>query len=122
MPIFFHVDRLGRRVATRASGLVTFSELSEHLDAEERERALGLTELFDARGATTDITPDQIKQLVRRAAETARRSALGPTAIVTENDLVFGMARMYSILVENVAPVGVFRDREPAIEWLEGLN
>src|SRR4029077_2231309 len=122
MPISFHVDRLGRRVATRASGLVTFSELSKHLDAEERERALGLTELFDARDATTDITPDQIKQLVRRAADTARRTALGPTAIVTENDLVFGMARMYSILVENVAPVGVFREREPAIEWLEGLN
>jgi hypothetical protein len=68
------------------------------------------------------FTPDQIKQLVRRAAETARRTALGPTAIVTENDLVFAMARMYSILVENVAPVGVFRDREPAIGWLEGLN
>jgi hypothetical protein len=56
MPISFHVDRLGRRVVTRASGLVTFSELSEHLDAEERQRALDLTELFDARGATTDIT------------------------------------------------------------------
>lgn len=122
MPISFYVDRLGRRVVTRASGLVTFSELSEHLDAEERERALDLTELFDARGATTDITPDQIKQLVRRAVETARRAALGPTAIVTHDDLVFGMARMYSILVENVAPVGVFRDPEPAIEWLEGLN
>ena len=121
MPISFHVDRLGRRVVTRASGLVTFSELSEHLDAEERQRALDLTELFDARGATTDITPDQIKQLVRRAAEAARRAALGPTAIVTHDDLVFGMARMYSILAENVAPVGVFRDPEPAIEWLEGL-
>jgi len=122
MPISFHVDRVSRRVVTRASGLVTFSELSEHLDAEERERALDLTELFDARGATTDITADQIKQLVRRAAETARRTALGPTAIVTHDDFVFGMARMYSILVENVAPVGVFREREPAIEWLEGLN
>jgi len=87
MPISFHVDRLGRRVVTRASGLVTFSELSEHLDAEERQRALDLTELFDARGATTDITPDQIKQLVRRAAEAARRAALGPTAIVTHDDL-----------------------------------
>jgi hypothetical protein len=79
MPISFHVDRLSRRVVTRASGFVTFSELSAHLDAEERERALDLTELFDARGATTDITPDQIKQLVRRAAETARRTALGPS-------------------------------------------
>jgi hypothetical protein len=122
MPISFHVDHVRRRVVTRASGLVTFSELSEHLDAEEHERALDLKELFDARGATTDITPDQVKHLVQRAVSSAQRISLGPTAIVTHNDLVFGMARMYSILVENVAPVGVFRDLEPAIEWLEGLN
>jgi hypothetical protein len=27
---------------------------------------------------------------------------LGPTAIVTNNDVVFGMARMYSLLAESV--------------------
>lgn len=119
MPISFSVDHSRRRVVTRASGLVTFAELSEHLDAEERARALDLAELFDARGATTDITPDEVRQLVKRAVDTGRRISLGPTAVVTHNDLVFGMARMYSILVEDSAPVGVFRDLEPAIEWLE---
>jgi hypothetical protein len=28
------------------------------------------------------------------------------------------MARMYSILMERIAPVGVFRDRPSAISWL----
>ena len=100
MPIQYVIDGIHQRVLTHADGLVTFQDLSEHLDAEERDRGLGLHELFDARGATTNVTADQVRMLVQRAADTLRRIPLGPTAIVATDDVAFGMARMYAILTE----------------------
>ena len=120
MPITYVIDRIQQRMTTHADGLVTFADISRHLDAEERERALGLPELFDARGATTDVTSDEVRRLVRRSVEAARAFPLGPTAIVADDDLAFGMARMYSILMEDVPnSVGVFRDLGSAKRWLD---
>lgn len=106
---------------TEAEGLVTFDEISKHLDVEEAERGLELPELFDARGAITNATADQVRRLVARAHAAAQRLPLGPTAIVTDDDHFFGMARMYAILAEAVgAPVEVFRDVDAALDWLDG--
>jgi hypothetical protein len=121
MPITFVVDHMRQRMVSHADGVVTFADLDEHLDAERRERALGLPELIDASGASTDITSKQIERLVQRAAGMVRTTPLGPTAIVVQDPMAFGMARMYSILMELVAPVGVFRDRASANNWLDGL-
>ena len=51
MPIQYVIDSIHQRLLTHADGLVTFQDLSQHLDAEERDRALELPELFDARRA-----------------------------------------------------------------------
>src|SRR5262245_42059382 len=61
----FVVDRVRQRMVTHADGLVTYADLNEHLDAEERERGLGLPELIDASGAFTDLKADDV---ARRAA------------------------------------------------------
>jgi hypothetical protein len=123
MPIQYVIDRTQQRMLTHAEGLVTFQEISQHLDAEERDRGLDLPEIFDARGATTDLTPAQVRTLVERAADTLRRTSLGPTAIVANDDLVFGMARMYAILTELAGPrVEVFRDVESANRWLQEVS
>jgi hypothetical protein len=120
MPIQYVIDGI---VLTHAEGLVTFQDLSEHLDAEERDRGLGLPELFDAREATTNVTAQQVRTLVQRAADTLRRIPLGPTAIVATDDVVFGMARMYAILTEQVGGrVEVFRDVESAYRWLQEVG
>jgi hypothetical protein len=123
MPIEYVIDRIHQRVLTHADGLVTFQDLNQHLDAEERDRGLELPELFDARGATTNLTAEQVRTLVYRAASTLRRIPLGPTAIVATDDLVFGMARMYAILTEDSgARVEVFRDVESANRWLQEVS
>lgn len=84
---------------------------------------LGLPELIDASGASTDVTPDDVARPVQRAARPSQRVPLGPTAIVVQDSMAFGMARMYSILMECVgAPGGVFRDRASAIRWLESIG
>jgi len=122
MPITFIVDRMRRRMISHADGVVTFADLDEHLNAEERERAVGLPGLIDASDASTDVTTQQVERLVYRAASMSRRMPLGPTAIVVQDPPAFGMARMYSILMERIAAVGVFRDRASADNWLDGLE
>jgi len=121
MPIQYVRDPARGWLFTTAYGLVTFLEINEHLDVEEHSRDLGQPELVDARTATTNLTADQIRRLAQRAADTASRIPLGPTAIVTTNDVVFGMARMYSAFAERArARVEVFRDMDAADVWLEG--
>lgn len=123
MPIRYSIDRIHRRLMTHADGIVTFHDINAHLDLEQRNRDLNRSELIDARGATTDITSDQVRRLVRRAADMLRLVDLGPTAIVTTDDVVYGMARMYSILAEGVgAAAEVFRDMESATRWLERMR
>jgi hypothetical protein len=69
------------------------------------------------------LTEGQIRRLVERAANTLRTVDLGPTAIVTQNDTLYGLARMYSVLAEGVgAPADVFHDVASATRWLDDLS
>src|SRR5262245_38743305 len=120
MPIHYAMDDVHRRLLTRADGVLTFHDINAHLDVEQRNRDLGVPELVDARGATTDLTLEQVRRLVRRAADMLRVVDLGATAIVTTNDVVYGMARLYSVLAESEGVVAdVFYDIESATRWLE---
>ena len=124
MPIRYSIDQYHRRLMTHADGIVTFHDINAHLDLEQRNRDLNRSELIDARGATTDITSDQVRRLVRRAADMLRLGDLGPTAIVTTDDVVYRMARMLlKIMAEGVgAAAEVFRDMESATRWLERMR
>jgi hypothetical protein len=120
MPIRYSIDPIHQRLLTHADGVVTFHDINAHLDEEQRNRDLTRAELVDARGATTDLTADQVRRLVQRAASMLRDVQLGPTAIVTSNDVLFGMARMYSILADGVgANAEAFREMASAIKWLD---
>jgi hypothetical protein len=123
MAIRYSIDGIHRRLVTRADGVLTFHDINAHLDVEQRNRDLDLPELFDARGATTNLTTEQVHRLVSRAANMLRVTDLGPTAIVTTNEVLYGMARMYAVLVEGAgAPADVFSDVVSAIRWLNELN
>jgi hypothetical protein len=123
MPIRYDTDQIHRRLLTHADGVLTFHEINAHLHLEERNRDLDLPELFDARGATTDLTAEQVRRLVQRASDMLRVTPLGATAIVTTNDVLYGMARMYSVLAERVGAVAeVFRDVDSATQWLDQIS
>jgi len=121
MAITYTLDRPRRRMYTRAEGMLTLAEIEAHLEVEETDRALGYAELFDARGTTLSLNADDVRRLVERARKLhAAGVVVGPTAIVANSDVVFGMARMYAILSGFVhAPVEVFREVEPALAWLD---
>ena len=120
MPIDLVFDPTHERLHTTALGLITLRELLDHVEDEARKDHLGVKELFDAREATTDLTSLQIGELVDRMRHHASVGRLGPTALVTTNDVVYGMARMYSILSQDYDPgFAVFRDIASAEQWLE---
>ena len=119
MSLHYFRDQDDNRLITTADGLVTFEEINAHLDVEERNGDLNRPELIDARNATTNLTAQQVRHLAHRAADMLSRVRLGPTAVVTNNDTVFGMARMYSVFAESAgAVVEVFRDIDAASRWL----
>jgi hypothetical protein len=123
MPIRYTIDRTRHRLVTHADGVLTFHEINAHLDLEERNRDLGWPELFDARGATTNLTTEQVRRLVGRTAGMLRAVDLGPTAIVTTNDTLYGMARVYSVFAEGVGALAdVFSDIESATTWLDQFD
>ena len=50
-----------------------------------------------------------------------RKGRFRALAIVTDNDVAFGMARMYQILCERLTvPIGVFRGLDQAMMLLRG--
>ncbi len=123
MPIRYSVDRLRGRLLTHADGNVTFHDINGHLDIEQRDRNLDRPELIDARGARTNLTADQVRKLVQRAVNMLRVVELGPTAIVTDSDAVYGIATMYALLAERDGITAeVFRDVASANRWLDSIE
>jgi hypothetical protein len=120
MPIVTEFDAARKRLRTTATGVISLADLFAHLDSEEADKHLAAPELIDARGATTKLTTPELRQLISRMRDYASHAALGPTALVTDNDVVFGMARMYSVLIEEFdARFFVFRSLADAERWLD---
>ena len=120
MPIVMEFDTASSRLRTTATGELTLADLLGHIDNEERAAHLGAPELFDARDATTNLAAPEVRRLVDVMRSYAKQQAIGPTALVTRNDVVFGMARMYGILSNDFDPrFAVFRNMTDAERWLE---
>ncbi len=120
MAITFVVDHQRRRVSTRAEGALTFADIAAHADAQLQARPPSYAELFDATGATLAITVAGVRSLVLRAGRVRPGGPLGPTAIVATVPVVFGLARMYSLLCDGVGVrVGVFHSVAEAEAWLD---
>lgn len=122
MPITATFDHQHRRVVAAAEGHVTLDEIRTHLEEERQEPALGYSELIDARGVIPDFPPADVRILVAWLRWLGERTRLGPTAVVVDSDLAFGMVRMIEMLVDDVCQVRPFRDKLDAELWLDQLS
>jgi hypothetical protein len=115
MGITYVVDHERHRISARGEGPLNYEEICDYADAGRRERTAGYDELFDATGAAAE----QVRQLVLRVHQTPPLGSWGVTAIVATKPVVFGLARMCSILCEGVgASVAVFHTLAEAEQWL----
>ncbi|HVW86444.1 MAG TPA: hypothetical protein VHB50_17280, partial [Bryobacteraceae bacterium] len=87
-------------LVTVAEGLISYEDVAAHLREERSADALDAPELIDASGATTDLTPDQVRMIVDRLMALKKSQPFGITAVVATNDVFYGMIRMLGILSE----------------------
>jgi hypothetical protein len=120
MPVRFRYDKDLRMLLTTAEGLVSFDDVAAHISEESRQRALGYRELIDATRAQTSLTAEELRQIVARVLATMRTNQFGPTALVTNDDTLYGMASMFAILsdLQGGPHVGAFRSFDDALSWL----
>jgi hypothetical protein len=115
-------DHRHRRVNARAEGRVTLEDIRAHLEEERQEPGLAYSELIDASGSVPDFPPADVRVLVAWLRWLGERTRLGPSAVVVDTDLEFGMVRMVEMLVEDVCLVKPFRDKLDAELWLNQVS
>ncbi len=122
MPISERFDHERRWVETTIEGPVTFADFESHWHRELAARGEGYPELIDGRSAEVAFDAHDVRRMVEVLRLVAASRPLGPTAILVQSDVGFGMVRMLSLLVEPFCAVQPFRDRASAERWLEGLG
>jgi hypothetical protein len=118
MAISLEVDHARRRVYARAPGPVTFMNILAHLEQESREGGLPYRELIDARGCEPQVSSAEVREVVDLLRRLGQSSPLGPTAVVVDSDVAYGMLRMLEILLDDVCQVQPFREVAEAESWL----
>jgi hypothetical protein len=121
MPYSISIDHGQKRVAVVAHDPVGLADAFEFMDRQVAEGAWAYTLLHDARSISWIPSVAEVRRLVFRIQTIARtHGPRGPVAFITANEALFGMARMYSVLGQDVAlTVEVFRDPLQAERWLE---
>jgi hypothetical protein len=118
MGISVEVDHARRRVYARASGPVTFGDIQTHLAEEGSEGGLPYRELVDGRDGEPQISAAEVRDVVELLRTLGKSSQLGPTAVVVDTDVAYGMLRMLEILLGDVCEIRPFRDPAEAESWL----
>jgi hypothetical protein len=125
MPLDHQVDEEHNLLVSRATGELDVASLLSYMESVRQEKRLrpGYRSFVDLSGA--DLCRVDA-HAVRRAAEVVRRFEHGDepvrVAFLAPQDVAFGLARMYGVLVESLRrEVGVFRDAAAAYAWL-GLS
>jgi hypothetical protein len=122
MPIEVRVDETRELVEMVFAGEVTDSEFVETIDHYLLEPYAAFPRgLFDLSDVTVvGVSADSVRHAARHATRHVdSRLEEGKLAIVAPRDVLFGLARMYSILRDD-SPVEVraFRNRNEAESWL----
>lgn len=122
MPISYRIDQARHLVLTTATGILADNDvldLKRRLVADPAFRP-DMRQLSDVRGITAlQVTAAGVRGMVALDSANASRLEGHRLAIVTGEDVVFGMARMYQSMTEqNLPGVGVFRDYDAAAAWL----
>jgi hypothetical protein len=122
MSLTLTVDHARRRVFTRATGDVTLEQVLAHIREEQNAAGLGYSEVIDARGFRPELTSADVRIIVDTLHQLSKQTSLGPTAVIVDSDVGFGMMRMLQILMEDVAALRPFRQESEATEWLNAMS
>jgi hypothetical protein len=118
MPISETVDHARHRVLARVTSPLTVDQISAHLDRERSGSGLPYPELMDARGFRPTFSSPEVRHIVQIIREFAKATPFGPTAVVIDTDVGYGVLRMVQMLVDDVCVIHPFREQDEAERWL----
>jgi hypothetical protein len=122
MPITYKIDQGKRLIHTRCIGDVNAKEVSEHFRELERDpnRPDRLNVLLDLTEMTSLPETQELRGVNQDLREVRGSLQFGACAIVTCNEALFGMMRMFQVLAEEYfVATRVFEEIGEAQAWLE---
>ena len=122
MPISYEIDSQREIVFCQGSGEIAIEDFRVNLDERESSPVNHYPLLMDLLGTTTNITGEEMRELVAFRRLLAARVPPAPIAFAADDDHVFAVLRMMQMLTETVRPIGVFRNMPDAEKWLESIR
>ncbi len=118
MPAFYFIDKEHGVVMSSGSGVLTREDMVGHQNRLLKDPDFDPTfsQILDFTNITrVDVKPEDILFLAERNVF----SSISHRAVIAENDLAYGLARMFEMIREAKGEIGVrvFRDREEALAW-----
>ena len=122
MGMTYTVEHAERFVRATADGPVTLEDIRAHIESERLAGALAYRELIDARGASPAFSSEDIRVVVAILRRLGGESLLGPTAVIVDSQVGFGILRIFEALLDDVCAVKPFYRMDSAEEWLSGFR
>jgi hypothetical protein len=122
MPVTYKIDHGKRLIHTRCIGDVNAKEVSEHFRKLGRDpyKPDRLNVLLDLTEMTSLPETQELRGVNSDLRQIRGTLQFGVCAIVTDNDALFGMMRMFQVLAEEYFVVTrVFEKIGEAQAWLE---
>lgn len=123
-----NVDTENRIATAEFSGPVNIEDLREYTRRllSHEHWTPGYHRLLDFSGMTdVQVEGSEIQIYAQESSGYAEELGDGRVALVTSEEFVFGMARIYQTrrgFKGSPPPMKVFREKEAALEWLAGLS
>jgi len=109
-----------RRITVTASGTVSFVDLVTFLERQLAGDAWRYAVLHDARAATTDVTVQDLSEVVGHIDEIATIRGRGPVAVVSTHERYLTTAKIYADMLNlGGGRIAVFGSMMEASDWLD---
>lgn len=125
MPVSYKLDRGANLIRTRCYGLVTLEEVCRHFIDLRGEPGLPkpLDVFLDWAAITSAPTAEEIEGATQCMSVLKKAVEFRYCAVVARRDALYGLARMWAVLVEPYfAEIRVFRSAAEAEQWLESAR
>ena len=119
MPVQWTVSHPTQLVIAVAKGELRLKDIEDYLDGVVTADAMAYRKIFDATGATIELSEDDMMALGARIRAYIVMGRIGPLAIVAATDKSYQHARMFVALAVADRPIKIFRELHAARHWLD---
>ncbi len=122
MPISYQRDDRKKRITSVSTGTITLAAVLAVVDRQWEDGAWEYGVLYDSRLVESEPEPDEMELMLAHVQSIAGGRRRGPVALVTSQDRLFRLFRVYSFsgkYAEITTDVRAFRDLAAADAWLD---